>query len=123
MKKYSLSRRRMLKTLGVAALSALRFGRAHGPLLGQPAATEKEAAVQPFLSVGNAGVPLMWEVWGRPPGMDLPEDLRKGSDMEFEALLKESKEQNVDGIEYYVSWGFAEPWRGNGIGASTSAMP
>ena len=112
MGKNSLSRRWMLKTLGAGALSFLRFGPASTALLGQAGAAEKPATVQILISTGNPGVPLMFEVWGRPPGMDLPQDLRMGNELEFAGMLKTAKELGVTGIEYYVSWGFAEPEEG-----------
>jgi hypothetical protein len=102
----------MLKTLGAGALGFLRFSPANTVLQGQAGAAEKPAPGQILISTGNPGIPLMFEVWGRPPGMNLPEDLRMASAMEFAGMLKTAKENSVKGMEYYVSWGFAEPEEG-----------
>ena len=91
MKKNSRSRRWMLKTLGTGALSILRVGPVSKALPGQAGAAEKPATVQIPITTGDAGVPLMFEVWGRPPGMNLPEDLRMASAMEFAGMLKTAK--------------------------------
>ena len=73
--------------------------------------TEAAAAEVP-LSVGNPGVPLMLEVWGRPPGMNVSQDLRMANDLQFTGMLKKTKGLGVTGIEYYVGWGVAEPEEG-----------
>jgi hypothetical protein len=44
--------------------------------------------------------------------MNLPQDLRAGSELELTNMLKTAKELGATGIEYYVSWGFAEPEEG-----------
>ena len=112
MKRNSLSRRRILKTLTAGVLGFPLVGPASTALLGQAGAAEKPATVQIPISVGNAGVLLMFEVWGRPPGMNVPQDLRQGDELQLTGMLKTAKESGVTGIEYYVSWGFAEPEEG-----------
>jgi len=112
MNRNTISRRRVLKTLGAGALSLPLVGPESASLLGQVGAIEKRAAAQIPISTGNPGVPLMCEVWGCPPTMHLPQDLRMANDVEFTGMLKTAKELGVTGIEYYVSWGFAEPEEG-----------
>ena len=112
MKENPRTRRWMLKTLGAGALSFPLAGPVSKSLLGQEGAVGKPLSAKVPISVGNAGVPLMFEVWGRPPGMNLPQVLRMGSEMELASMLKSAKEYGVTGIEYYVSWGFAEPEEG-----------
>jgi hypothetical protein len=112
MKKNSLSRRRILKTLGAGVLSFPLVGPLGKSLLGQEGAEGKPITAEVPFSVGNAGVPLMFEVWGRPPGINLPQDLRMATEMHLTGMLKSAKEYGVTGIEYYVGWGFAEPEEG-----------
>ena len=112
MKENQRTRRWMLKTLGAGMLSFPLVGPASKLLLGQEGATGKPITAAVPFSVGNAGVPLMFEVWGRPPGMNLPQDLRMATEMHLTGMLKSAKECGVTGIEYYVGWGFAEPEEG-----------
>jgi len=102
----------MLKTLGAGALSFPIVGcSGKSPIAPVGAKEKRTAAVVPF-SVGNAGVPLLFEAWGRPPGMNLPQDLRMATEAHLTGLLKSAKEYGVTGIEYYLGWGFAEPEEG-----------
>ena len=112
MKENLWTRRWMLKTLGAGVLSFLRLGPANAALLGQAGAAEKPATGQVPISTGNPGILLMFEVWGRPRGMNLPQDLRRESEVELTGMLKTARELGVSGIEYHVSWGFAEPEEG-----------
>src|SRR5271168_454309 len=112
MNEKSIDRRMLLKTLGAGALGILRVGPASAALLGQVGTTENAATAQVPISMGNAGVLLMIEVWGRPPaeglgehtfGRNLPQDLRAANDTQFANMLKTGKDLGVTGIEYYVS--------------------
>ena len=102
----------MLKTLGTGALSILRVGPVSKALPGQAGAAEKPATVQIPITTGDAGVPLMFEVWGRPPGMDPAQDLRMANELRFTEMLKTARKLGSTGIEYYVGWGVAEPEEG-----------
>lgn len=112
MKSDSVSRRLVLKSLAASVFGYPLICSVSTRLLVRVGAKEKRTAAEVPISVGNPGVPLMFEVWGRPPGIDLPQDLRMANDLQLTGMLKIAKALGVTGIEYYVSWGFAEPEEG-----------
>ena len=111
-KRDSLSRRGILKTLGASVFGFPLVRAMSQATPSQAGTTEKPITARVPISVGNAGVPFMFGVWERSPGMKLPEELHQMHEHEFSSMLKTAKEFGVTGIEYYISWGFAEPEEG-----------
>jgi hypothetical protein len=110
----------MLKTLGAGALSSPLIGPANEWLLGLEGVEGNPINAKVPFSIGNAGVPLMFEVWGWTPpwyfskrGIEnAPTDLHKANELLLADMLKSAKELGATGIEYYVGWGVAEPEEG-----------